>query len=153
MLKLIPVSRHLITAAAVQVLCQIYKVVFYSLRDGKIQLHYFTTAGGMPSSHAAFVTALTTSIGLAQGIGSEIFAVSFVFSAIIVFDAFRLRGTVEVHSHVLQKLLAILPQTESMQIAKGIKIPQMVGHTIGEIAAGILVGVVFANLAHIIYLS
>jgi len=92
----------------------------------------------MPSSHSAFVTALTTSVALRNGLGSELFAICFVFSAIIVYDAYRLRGTVQIHSQILQGLKKHVPGMEDKEI------PQMVGHSIPEIVAGIITGAVFA---------
>jgi len=77
-------------AVLVQVSCQLFKFVYYSIRGGRISLHYLATAGGIPSAHTAFVTALAVSIGIRAGFSSDLFAVAAVFSAIIVYDAFRL---------------------------------------------------------------
>ena len=137
------VSLALITAAVVQLLCQSFKVVFYSVKDKKLQVHYFFSAGGIPSAHSAFVTALTTAIGMETGIRSQIFAVSFVFSIIVIYDAFRLRGTVELHSRALNRLFRKLPENERIEL------PTMVGHSPTEVAAGIAVGI---TLTVIIYL-
>ena len=79
-----PFSSSLVVAVAVQLASQLFKVVFYSLREGRLRLDYFISTGGMPSAHTAFVTALTVSLGLHHGFASEFFAVAFVFSVIIV---------------------------------------------------------------------
>ena len=131
-------SYSLIAAAIIQVLCQLTKLIFYSIKDRRFTFRYLFSAGGMPSSHSAFVTALTTSIALRNGLDSELFAIAFVFSAIIIYDAYRLRGTVQTHSKVLQEL-----KKQSPAVAK-IEINEMVGHSIPEIIAGIITGALFA---------
>ncbi len=130
----------LASAVVVQVACQAFKVVLYSIRDRRLDLSYFVSAGGMPSAHSAFVTALSVSVGLWDGFGSDLFAVSCVFSLIIVYDAFRLRGTVQHHARVLKKLAALHPEVEAGELT------EMVGHSLAEIAAGIIVGGGFAVL-------
>ena len=131
-------SYSLIAAVVVQGLCQVTKLVYYSIRDRSFKLSYLFSAGGMPSSHSAFVTALTTSIALRNGLKSELFAIAFVLSAITVYDAYRLRGTVQAHSKLLQKLKNLLPETKDTEIN------EMVGHSIPEVVAGIITGLVFA---------
>jgi hypothetical protein len=135
-----PLSASLATAVIVQVACQAFKVVLYSIRDKRLNLRYFLSAGGMPSAHSAFVTALTVSIGLWNGFDSELFAVACVFSTIVIYDAYRLRGTVERHARALQALLARHPEVSAGGLT------DMVGHTPVEIAVGIAAGGGFASL-------
>jgi acid phosphatase family membrane protein YuiD len=63
----IPFSVSLAGALAVQVACQLFKVVLYSIREKRLAISYFISAGGMPSAHSAFVTALTVSVGMGSG--------------------------------------------------------------------------------------
>jgi hypothetical protein len=131
----------LLIALAVQISCQIFKVIFYSIKNKKLSLSYFTTAGGIPSSHTAFVTALTTMIGIRHGIKSDLFAVSAVFTSIVVYDAFRLRGHVQNAAVTINKLI-----TEHFP-EENTKLSEMVGHTIPEIAAGLIFGIAAAGIA------
>lgn len=142
MLGSFPVS--LAVAVAVQLACQAFKVVLYSIRDGRLGLRYLFTAGGMPSAHSAFVSALTVSVGIADGFGSELFAASCVFSLIVIYDSFRLRGAVEKQARALNALLALHPEV------KAGKLTEMVGHTPAEIAAGIAAGGGLAALARLL---
>jgi acid phosphatase family membrane protein YuiD len=122
----LPVS--LLTAVGVQVLCQLFKVALYSARDRRLTLSWFISAGGMPSAHSAFVTALAVSVGLWSGFASDLFAVACVFSIIIIYDAWRLRGAVEHHARILARLAP----------KEGVN--QRLGHSLSEIAAGIAAG-------------
>lgn len=137
-----PVS--LAVAAAVQLACQLFKVVFYSVRDRRVGLRYFFSAGGMPSAHSAFVTALTVSVGMASGVGSELFAACCVFSLIVIYDSFRLRGAVEKQARALNALLARHPEVPAG------KLTEMVGHSPAEIAVGIAAGGGLAALARLL---
>jgi len=137
-------SASLLTALITLALCQAFKVVVYSLRDRRPRWGLFFSPGGMPSAHSAFVSALTLRLGLEQGFGSELFSVCFVFAAITVYDSFRLRGAVQLQGKVLNSLLDSFPR-------QGVKrLPQMVGHSLPEVAAGILVGLGMAVLLHLL---
>jgi acid phosphatase family membrane protein YuiD len=141
MLKWLPVSVILLTALAVMAACQAFKVVLYSIRERRLDLSWFVSAGGMPSAHSAFVTALAVSLGLRNGFGSDLFAVACVFSAITLYDAWRLRGAVEHHARMLALLVKKNPDVESGPINVRL------GHSGAEIIAGIVVGGALAVLA------
>jgi hypothetical protein len=124
----------LITAVAVQVSCQVFKLVYYSIADRRFTIGYLVTAGGMPSAHTAFVTALSVAVGIRNGFESDVFAVAFVFSAIVIYDAYRFRGHVERQGKVLNRVIARYHPSETDRV------PEMVGHSLGEIAVGLLLG-------------
>jgi hypothetical protein len=140
-----PIAVPLLVAVTAQVLCQIFKVVAYSIRDRRFSPRYFTTAGGMPSAHSAFVTALTVAVGLSRGFDSELFAVAFVFSAIVIYDAYRLRGHVEQQAEVLNRL------QEHLEPADRVRLSEMVGHSVREILAGIGFGGLYAGVVNAIF--
>ena len=48
-------------------------------------------SGGMPSSHSATVCGLTTAAVIKYGVGSFEFAISFVLSMIVMYDAIGVR--------------------------------------------------------------
>jgi acid phosphatase family membrane protein YuiD len=141
----LPLSVTLISSVIVQLACQAFKVILYSIRDRKLSLSYFISAGGMPSAHSAFVTALSVSVGLWNGFDSDLFAVSVVFSLIVIYDAIRLRGAVAQHARALNRLAAGHPE------AKLGRLTEMVGHSIGEIMAGLVAGGGFALLTYLIF--
>jgi uncharacterized protein len=140
----IPFSVSLAGALAVQVACQVFKVVLYSIRERRLALSYLVSAGGMPSAHSAFVTALTVSVGMGSGFTSDLFAVSCVFSVIIIYDAWRLRGAVEHHARILTDLVARQPG--GMDAGR---INLRIGHSPAELAAGMVVGGGFAALVQL----
>ena len=122
----------IVIAVGVQVSCQVFKFVYYSVRDRRISPGYLVTAGGIPSAHTAFVTALAVAIGIRAGFASDLFAVAFVFSAIVIYDAFRLRGHVQRHAQIINRY--VLTQNAEKPIS------EMVGHSIPEIVTGLAFG-------------
>jgi uncharacterized protein len=134
MLTRLPLSLSLLVSVGVQVLCQLYKLVFYSLRDRKLALSWLVSAGGMPSAHSAFVSSLAVSVGLWAGFSTDLFAVACVFSIIIVYDSLRLRGAVQHHARILSDLAGRHPEVDAGRINLRL------GHSVPEILAGIVVG-------------
>jgi len=144
MTSMLPLSISLLSALAVQIACQLFKVVFYSIRERRLALFYFMDAGGMPSAHSAFVTALSVSVGLWSGFRSDVFAVAAVFSIIIIYDSWRLRGAVAHQARVLTKLVERHPEVDAGEINTRL------GHSLPEIAAGIAAGGGISALVHVL---
>ncbi|MFD1361446.1 divergent PAP2 family protein [Lentibacillus salinarum] len=74
-----------------------------AMREFKPGLAFST--GGMPSSHSAAVAALTTGIGIMEGTYSIMFAISSVFSVIIMFDASGVRRQAGEQAIVINQLV------------------------------------------------
>jgi len=91
--------------------------------------------GGMPSSHSAFVASLTTEIALLEGINSPLFAVTFIFSLIIIRDALGLRNNLAKANAEINKL------------NKNAQLIEKLGHTPIEIFTGCLVGILIVIIA------
>jgi acid phosphatase family membrane protein YuiD len=132
--------RALLIALAVQVTCQLVKFTSFSFRLKRLSWRHLATFGGMPSAHSAFVTALATCIGVFEGFQSDLFALAAVFGGIVIFDAYKLRGNVQKQAIVVNRMQArSLPDSEQNPIN------EMVGHTVSEIVAGIVLAIVVAG--------
>ena len=78
----------------------------YSIyRIQKLDWSLVTSTGGMPSSHSAAVTALSTGIALEQGLDSPLFAVAAIFAVITMFDATGVRRHAGEQATVINKLV------------------------------------------------
>lgn len=141
------ISPALVITVAIQLACQAFKVVYYSIRHRRLEAARFFSTGGMPSAHSAFVTALTLSVGLIEGWGSGAFTVAVVLATIVVFDAMRLRQTVDRHSRLLRELVSLLPE-ERRKFD-----PAVVGHSVGEVVAGVVTGAVLALVAYLLFVA
>jgi len=136
----LPLPKSLLIALGVQVACQIVKFVTWSFRLRRPSWKHLTTFGGMPSAHSAFVTALAVAVGILVGFATDLFALAVVFGAIVILDAYKLRGNVQKQAIAVNRLQArVLPEGERIVIS------EMVGHSLGEIAAGMAVAFVVAT--------
>ena len=70
---------------------QFIKIPIHFFLTGKLDWKLMTSTGGMPSSHSAAVTSLTTAIAYETGLDSPLFAVSAIFAVIVMFDATGIR--------------------------------------------------------------
>ncbi|NNM67780.1 MAG: divergent PAP2 family protein [Spirochaetales bacterium] len=133
-------------AVGVQVISQVFKFLQRSILEKRLSWRNLVTFGGMPSAHSAFVTALATAIAVYAGLGSDLFGLSAVFGAIVIFDAYKLRGNVEKQAKILNRVQAqvLLPQDRLV-------INEHVGHTFPEIVAGIVFALVLALPAALLW--
>lgn len=112
--------------------------------------------GGMPSSHSAAVCALTTSIGLLDGVASNTFAISFVFSVIIMFDASGIRRHAGNQAVVLNQLIKDFQMLvegakdwkDKAKYEKRQELKELLGHQPIEVFFGGLTGVIIAVLLY-----
>lgn len=58
----------------------------------------------MPSGHSALVTSLATAIGLKHGFGDDLFALSLVVAAIVIYDAMNIRFQSGLHARAINTL-------------------------------------------------
>jgi acid phosphatase family membrane protein YuiD len=62
-------------------------------------------SGGMPSAHSATVMAVTTVVGLRDGIDSGLFGIVALLSAIVMYDAVMVRRSSGLQGDILTQLL------------------------------------------------
>lgn len=126
-------------------LAQIAKVFIDIFTYRTLSLRLITSTGGMPSSHTAFVTALSTSVGLKEGFGSNMFAVSCVFSLITMYDAAGVRRAAGKQAEVLNLLLE---RFESSGIKVDKKLKELLGHSPIEVLGGLFFGITVAIVCY-----
>ena len=93
----------------------------------------------MPSSHSAVVMVLTTMVGKAYGIESPIFAMSLVFSAVVMYDAAGVRRAAGKQAKMLNKI-AETPGLTGLQMQE--KLVEVLGHTPMQVIVGATIGVI-----------
>ncbi|MDR2490436.1 MAG: divergent PAP2 family protein [Spirochaetaceae bacterium] len=101
----------------------------------------FWRTGGMPSSHAALVSALTTATAISEGISSNLFVVTFFLAVIVMRDAMGVRRS----SGIQAKTLNVLGQRLSENSgSKYQPVKEVQGHTPLEVIVGSLLGIIIA---------
>jgi acid phosphatase family membrane protein YuiD len=109
--------------------------------DG-FDMHMAFSTGGMPSSHTATVIALATSLGITEGIGSTQFAISMVFSSVVIYDAMGIRHEAGKQAGVLNdwsKTFAELFEDNQFTQAN---LKTMLGHTVSQVFFGVILGLI-----------
>ncbi len=135
------------TAAAAWLLAQVLKVISELILRRRLDFSRLVGAGGMPSSHAAFVSALGTSVGQVRGWDSAEFAISLVFALIIMYDAAGVRRAAGRQAHILNQIVADL-QRGGKLAEEGEKLKELLGHTPVEVLAGAALGTIFSFLTN-----
>jgi hypothetical protein len=123
------------------IVAQGIKITLGVIRHRRFDFRWLLVTGGMPSTHAAGVSALSTSVGLLSGFGSPLFAMAVAFTVIILFDAQGVRRWSGRQAQVLNKMM------EDMYFKRHIqeqRLKELLGHTPLEVLAGMGVGIATA---------
>ncbi|RGJ72905.1 divergent PAP2 family protein [Eubacterium sp. TM05-53] len=141
---MIPSSLYpLVTALLSNILAQVLKTVVYYYRTGKWDFHWVLASGGFPSSHSSTVTALSLSIGIQEGFDSAIFAVTTIFSFIVMYDACHVRYYSGKNIELTQQLVKDLREMTGLHFDDPIyqeKLKNVLGHKFVEVIGGFVVG-------------
>ena len=129
---------YLAVPAIAWAIAQSLKVITGSLRHRHFDLARLGSSGGMPSSHTAMVAALTTLVGTHMGVRSAEFAISAIFSAVVMYDAAGVRRAVGIQARVLNRIVDDLLRQEGI---KEDRLRELLGHTPFEVYAGTLLGI------------
>lgn len=138
---------------------QFVKVPIQFIATKKLNWSLLTSTGGMPSSHSAAVTALSTGVALETGLDSAIFAISAVFAIITMFDATGVRRQAGEQAIVLNQLVtdfnrfvgeAKVWQKKAEQ-DKRKELKELLGHKPIEVFFGGLTGVLLTLILHYIF--
>lgn len=126
---------------------QSFKVLLGVINEKKFNFKWFVGTGGMPSSHSAGVTALATSIGIQDGVGSSIFVVTLLFTIIVICDAQGVRRSTGKQAEILNKIMEDIYWKKNIQEDR---LKELVGHTPIQVLAGICVGLGIALFSYFI---
>ena len=86
-------NQILIAALVAWAIAQGAKAILYTIVNREFKFERLVGSGGMPSSHAATVCAMTTAVALQFGLASFEFAISFVLTSVVLHDARRAPGS------------------------------------------------------------
>jgi acid phosphatase family membrane protein YuiD len=128
------------------ILGQLIKVPVEFLRHKRWDWTLLLSAGGMPSSHSALMTAVTTSIGLNAGWGSPVFALALAITAVVVYDATGVRRQAGFHAERINQIIRELLHLQKLEEDEVSYLREIIGHTPGEAVAGVFFGASIALL-------
>lgn len=136
-----------ISAVAGWASAQIIKTVINLILTRSFNPERLIGSGGMPSSHSAFVCALTTSAAIHCGLSSPEFAITFVLSFIVMYDAMGVRRETGKQAELLNEIMDVFKNYEGFPTAED-KLKELVGHTPLQVSAGAVLGIIMAFIVH-----
>ncbi|OGO87141.1 MAG: hypothetical protein A2Y24_01810 [Clostridiales bacterium GWE2_32_10] len=120
-------------------LAQTLKVIGVLIKYRKLDFRRFVGSGGMPSSHSAFVCAMSFGVGENMGYESPLFGVCVVMSLIVMYDAAGVRRAAGKQAVVLNKLVN---EIDTNLVEERLK--ELLGHTPVEVLVGGILGIILA---------
>jgi len=136
-------NKPLWAAIIAWLIAQGIKNILEFIKFKKVRLNRLTGSGGMPSSHAATVMALTFSVGTRIGYGSPVFAVCAVLSFIVMYDATGVRRSAGNQAVAINLIFDIIEE-QGVVIDK--KLKEILGHSPIEVFAGAILGMLIGLL-------
>ena len=133
----------LVASFLAAIVAQSIKVLIYIIQHKSINFKIFTTTGGMPSSHSAFVIGMATTTGLIDGFQSTTFALALGFALVVMYDAAGLRRAAGKMAATLNKIVDHVYNVPTSE-----KLRELLGHTPVEVLVGALLGVASGLLVH-----
>ncbi len=138
-LKELVLNKPLIIAAMSWLTAGVLKMFVELKMNKKLVISRVVGAGGMPSSHTATVVALSIALGYYEGLRSAAFALSVIFTIIVIHDAVGVRLETGKQAKVLNTMIFETNAFKELDFETALK--EYVGHTPSQAFVGALVGV------------
>lgn len=114
-------------------LAQGLKLCLGWIRSKQMNYGVLVQTGGMPSSHAALVTALAGGVGLKEGWDSLLFAASVVFALVVMYDATGIRQAAGEQARVLNRVIQLVSDHQEWDEPH---LKELLGHTPLQVLVG-----------------
>lgn len=132
-------------------LAQALKIPIHYLVEKEWDFSRFHGSGGMPSSHTAMTVAATAMVGALHGYDSAVFAVSLIFTTVVMYDATGVRRETGRQATIINRILdTVLVKGQSIS---DVELKELVGHKPIEVACGFLLGLAIAAVYILILLK
>lgn len=141
-------NKVLISCLIAWLMAQGLKIPFNYRKTHKINWGLLFTAGGMPSSHSAMMTAATLSVGLYYGFDNPIFGLAVGITMIVVYDATGVRRQAGIQAHKINILIEELLQGHPISDKQ---LKEALGHTPPEVIGGVFLGLIISLVEWLIW--
>ena len=126
---------YLICPFVALISCQLMKSLGEFIKYKRFNVYrLFNGNGGMPSTHASFVSSITMLIGFKLGFDTPLFALAFTTSFVISYDAMGVRQEAGKHAKIINQLI------------KEERLKEELGHKALEVIIGYIYGTLVAFL-------
>lgn len=134
-------------------LAQAAKIPIHYLKTKEWRPELFYQTGGMPSSHSAGVSSLTTYVALSRGLPTIDFALSLVYGLIVMYDAQGVRrqaGHLTLKVNDLDELVDKIHEDQPVKFEEKSpdKLKEMLGHEPEEVVGGAIFGIITGAIGY-----
>ena len=131
-------NKVLVIPFLVLIITQVFKTIYFSIKNKKLDLFTLLTTGGLPSLHSSLVSSLATVVLKVNGAGSAEFAISVILAIIVMYDASGIRKAAGEHAKILNEMMEEKEYYSSKEYKK---LKELLGHTKLEVFIGLLTGI------------
>ena len=131
-------NKVLVIPFLVLIITQVFKTIYFSIKNKKLDLFTLLTTGGLPSSHSSLVSSLATVVLKVNGVGSAEFAIAVILAIIVMYDASGIRKAAGEHAKILNEMMEEKEYYSSKEYKK---LKELLGHTKLEVFIGLLTGI------------
>lgn len=124
---------------------QTIKVLVGVVQERRFNFRWFIGTGGMPSSHAAGVTALATTLGMEYGFQTGYFAIAAVFALVTMFDAQGVRRSTGQQAELLNQIMEDIYWKGKIESKK---LAELIGHSPFQVVMGLALGLALALILY-----
>ena len=126
--------KYIVIPIQVGIVVQCIKFIIETIKTKKINIiRLFDGMGGMPSTHSALVSSLSTIIYLNYGIESPLTSVTIIFSLIVIYDSMGIRYESGRQAQIVNRLT-------------GSNLKEQLGHKPLETLIGVFLGIILTIL-------
>ena len=131
-------NKVLVIPFLVLIITQVFKTIYFSIKNKKLDLFTMLTTGGLPSSHSSLVSSLATVVLKVNGAGTAEFAIAVILAIIVMYDASGIRKAAGEHAKILNEMMEEKEYYSSKEYKK---LKELLGHTKLEVFIGLLTGI------------
>ena len=137
----------LITALLSWAIAQVMKIFIHWWIYKKFDIMRLFGDGGMPSGHSATVASMASLCAWMYGFDSFEFALTTTLAIIVCHDAMGVRLETGKQTVLIKEIIQSLDLIFTDQVAE-IKLKEFVGHTLYQVLAGVLIGILNATILY-----
>ncbi|MEA4915314.1 MAG: divergent PAP2 family protein [Christensenella sp.] len=134
-------NRILVAALVAWAIAQGAKAILYTIVNREFKFERLVGSGGMPSSHAATVCAMTTAVALQFGLASFEFAVSFILTSVVLHDARGVRQEAGKQAVTITAIIDHLIKEGTIIELPEWELKELIGHTPLQVLIGSIMGI------------
>lgn len=126
--------KYIVIPILVGITTQCIKFIIETIKTKKINIiRLFDGMGGMPSTHSALVSSLSTIIYLNYGIESPLTSITIIFSLLVIYDSMGIRYESGRQAQIVNRLT-------------GSNLKEQLGHKPLETLIGVFLGIILTIL-------